>query len=106
MAPNKTSEHLAQNHQLSERKIFPKKGNNQNKPQEIVTRPSHAGQAKQFKFNFILYSKNPVSDFFLDPSQPNNFFLKISIKLFFLGKKPYPPLFRLNDRSLNAKQIS
>jgi hypothetical protein len=26
---------------------FPKKGNKQNKPQEIVTRPSHAGQAKQ-----------------------------------------------------------
>jgi hypothetical protein len=28
MAPNKTSEHLAQNHQLSERKIFQKRAIN------------------------------------------------------------------------------
>jgi hypothetical protein len=29
MAPNKTSEHLAQNHQLSERKMFPKRAINE-----------------------------------------------------------------------------
>ena len=57
-----------------------------------------------FKFNIILYSKNPVSDFFWYPSQPNYFFLKILHQIIFLGKKPYPPpFFRLNDRSLNAK---
>ena len=54
------------------------------------------------EFNIRLYDKNSESDyFFFLPPKSEYFFQHIGNQNFFLEKKPYPPPFKLNGRSLN-----
>ena len=54
------------------------------------------------EFNIRLYDKNSESDYFFFLHQNQNiFFSNIGNQNIFLEKKPYPPPFKLNGRSLS-----